>query len=352
MAVVAVLIGGRSPEHDISLISGRQVLAQMSSRWSPLPVWIDRDGQWWPAAAAGAPADIESPLPWDGMRAMSPAAALAHLIESCSVEAVFPVLHGPDGEDGRVQGMLELHDLPCVGSGCAASAVAMDKVRTRECLQAHGVAMPRGLVADDTTDVLDASRFADEVASEIGFPTFLKLDRSGSSIGVARVEDSAGVVAFVEANREHRCRLLAEALVEGEEITVGVLGNAGCDPEPLPPVGIYPVSDEFFNYDAKYDAARCEEIVPPRGLNDAAIAEVQALGLRCHEALRCDGMSRVDMMVGRDGPVVLEVNTIPGFTPVSLLPKAAAAAGLDYSALIDRLLDLALARQLPAERVL
>ena len=154
--------------------------------------------------------------------------------------------------------------------------------------------------------------------------------------------DAADVIAFFAAARSLGRRFLAEQLVRGEEISVPVLGNAGYDLEALTPIGIYPVDAEFFDYDVKYDAARCEELVPPRGLDAAMIERVQELAIVCHEALQCDGLSRTDMIVTDDGPVVLEVNTMPGFTTESLFPKAAAGYGIAYPELLARLLDLAL----------
>jgi D-alanine-D-alanine ligase len=257
---------------------------------------------------------------------------------------VFPVLHGPGGEDGTVQGMLDLYDLPCVGSGCAASAVAMDKIRTRECLLHHGLPMARAYVPATPLALADADREAKAIQDTVGFPCFLKVDHSGSTLGVARATTPADVATFLDSCRLMGRRFLAEAEVCGEEITVPVLGNSGRELTVLPPVGIYPVDGGYFTHSAKYDPGACAEVVPPRGLSDEQIRQVQDLGLRCHEVLQCDGMSRTDMILGADGPVILEVNTIPGLTEASLLPKAARAQGFTFTALIDRLLELALER--------
>lgn len=344
MLNVAVLAGGRSPEHQVSIRSGVQVLSHMDrARWRPWAVRIDREGRWWvpPGALEGAPPpDLVIP----GSRPLRPGAALDHLIEQCDLDVVFPALHGPYGEDGSLQGMLELHDVPFVGSRTAASAVAMDKIRTRETLTAHGVPMPachHGLFPLAAVDAREAAR---AIAAGIGFPCFLKIDTSGSTLGVARAESPADVEAFVNANRGAGRRFLAEAEVVGEEITVAVLGNSGSRLRVLPPVGIYPTRDDgFFTHEAKYEPGRCEEVVPARGLDAAATRSVQELARTCHEVLQCDGMSRTDMILGAEGPVVLEVNTIPGLTRESLLPKAAAAAGITFSELLDCLLEAALA---------
>jgi D-alanine-D-alanine ligase len=340
---VAVLAGGRSPEHEVSLASADQVFLHLDrDRWRVWPVWLDRDGAWWPdrkplprgarwrpgaAAAAGT-----------GMR---PGAALDFLLDVAHVKVVLPVLHGPFGEDGTVQGMLELYDLPCVGSGCAASAVAMDKIRTRECLLHASVPMPRAFVPEVPLAQLQSPALIVALERSVGLPCFVKVDCSGSTLGVQRIANEAELAAFLLAHRNQGRRLLAEELVTGEEITVGVLGNTGSALQALPPVGIYPKQDGFFTHAAKYEPGRTEEVIPPRGLDARAIAAVQELALRCHRALCCDGMSRTDMIVGPEGPRVLEVNTIPGLTAQSLLPQAAAAAGLPFPALLDHLLELA-----------
>lgn len=341
MIDVAVLAGGCSPEHEISLSSAGRVLHHLDrTRWRIWPVHLDRQGRWWPA-----PRPLASDLPvgpdfrTPGMRPMRPGAALDHLLER-GIGVVLPVLHGPFGEDGTVQGMLELHGVPFVGSGCAASAVAMDKVRARECFEGHGVPMPRARCAP-----LGSPHPAEEAAAieaEVGLPCFLKVDVSGSTLGVARVTDTREAADFLGEHARWARRYVAEQELVGEEITVGVLGNAGGAVRALPAIGIYPVSDGFFTHSAKYDAGLCEEVIPPRGLDRAARARAAELAVTCHRALWCEGMSRTDMIVTPDGLFVLETNTIPGMTDTSLLPQAAAAAGLDYAALLDHLLELAL----------
>lgn len=335
MIDLAVLAGGRSPEHDISLQSGAQVLEHLDrSRWRPWPVFIDRAGSWHVPDQPGDGLDPDAP----GLR---PGAGLDLLLDR-GVQLAFPVLHGPFGEDGTLQGMLALHDVACVGSGTAAAAVAMDKIRTRECLEQAGVPMPRAWVGADGFAPSSDSLVA-QLESKLGYPSFLKTDTSGSTLGVQRVENGEQARAFFDEYRHRARRFVAEAAVAGEEITVPVLGNLGAELLPLPPVGIYPVMAEHFTFAAKYQPGGSEEIVPPRGWNEAQIAAVQELALRCHRALACDGVSRTDMIITDAGPQVLEVNTIPGLTSNSLLPRAAAAIGWSFGELLDRMLELALA---------
>ncbi|MBK8098446.1 MAG: D-alanine--D-alanine ligase [Planctomycetes bacterium] len=342
---IAVLAGGRSPEHDISLRSVAQVLAHLDrSRWR-WPVFLDRDGGWWPDRqplsggtgwTPGDPARARGP--------QRPGTALDFLLDHAQVQVALPILHGPFGEDGTVQGLLELHDLPCVGSGSAASAVAMDKIRTRQVLETLGVPMARGYVPRTPLLRADAAVEFAQLRAAVGLPAFVKVDCSGSTVGVQPVRTEAELAAFFAEFRGRFRRWFAEAQLVGEEITVGVLGNTGDVVRALPAVGIYPVKDRFFTIEAKYTPGATEEVIPPRGMSPAQIRVAQELAVTCHEALVCDGVSRTDMIVDHEGPKVLEVNTIPGMTGTSLLPQAAAAAGLPFPALLDHLLELALAR--------
>ncbi|MFT4514221.1 MAG: D-alanine-D-alanine ligase [Planctomycetota bacterium] len=353
---VAVLVGGASPEHDVSLASAVQVLAHLDrSRWRVWPVLLQRDGTWrvnrrplavgeaWspPCAATSSYSQRDQMLP-----PMRPGAAIDYLLDEAGVRVAFPVLHGPFGEDGTVQGMLELLGLPFVGSGCAASAVAMDKLRTRQVYQAGNIAMPLAYESLVPFEQADAAVEFAAMREAIGTPAFAKVDASGSTVGIARIKSEDDMSQFLAANRGRFRRWYVEQAVIGEEITVAVLGNTGRNPRALPPVGIYPVDDDWFTHDAKYRPGATEEVVPPRGLSAAMIEQVQQLGVRCHELLVCDGFSRTDMIVTDLGPIVLETNTIPGMTTTSLFPQAAAAAGMTFPDLLDKLLELALERPL------
>ncbi len=342
---VAVLIGGCSPEHEISLASSVQVLRHLDRRrWRIWPVLLGRHGGWrLPDRPLAADETWQPPGVEDAIGSVRPGAAIDWLLETAGVDVVFPVLHGPCGEDGTVQGMLELHDVAFVGSGCAASATAMDKLRTRQAFAAGGVPIAPAYVPA----LAPRQRVADEyraLAMAVGVPAFAKVDVSGSTVGVSKIEREADLAAFLDGYGGRFRRWFAERAVRGEELTVPVLGNSGSQLQALPPVGIYPVDDDWFTHDAKYRTGATEEIVPPRGLSAAQVHEVQALAVRCHELLVCDGMSRTDMIYTDEGPVVLETNTIPGLTTNSLLPLAAEAAGLSFPDLLDRLLDLALER--------
>lgn len=343
---VAVLVGGCSPEHDVSLASAFQVLQHLDrSRWRVWPVLLERDGSWRPARQPLRVGENWSASDRNRMlAAMRPGRAIDWLLDEARVQVAFPVLHGPFGEDGTVQGLLELSGLPFVGSGCAASAVAMDKLRTRQVYRAAGIAIAASYEPTLPFDQVEAKTEFAAMRRAIGTPAYAKVDASGSTVGVARIKTEADLAAFLATFRHRFRRWYAEQGVVGEEITVAVLGNTGRSPRALPPIGIYPVDDDWFTHDAKYRPGATEEIIPPRGLSAAMLEQVQQIAVRCHELLVCDGLSRTDMIVTEAGPIVLETNTIPGLTSNSLFPRCAAADGMSLAALLDRLLELALER--------
>jgi D-alanine-D-alanine ligase len=255
------------------------------------------------------------------------------------VDVVFPLLHGPYGEDGTVQGLLELADLPYVGSGVVGSAVGMDKVMMKRAFAAGGLPTPRHLVHRDGHDVV---AFADAVESELGLPCFVKPANMGSSVGVAKAHDRAELDAAIDAAAAFDEWVLAEEAVGGREIEVGILGD---DPPLASVPGEVVPGAEFYDYADKYEAGRAQILVPAP-LDDARRDEVRALAVRAFEACRLDAMARVDFFFeeGGRGFLVNEVNSIPGFTPISQYPMLWEASGVPYPALIDRLVDLAIAR--------
>jgi D-alanine-D-alanine ligase len=232
--------------------------------------------------------------------------------------------------------MLDLIGIPYVGSGTLASALAMDKVMAKKVFQAEGIPMPRGIV-------LERADYRDEPEARVAeaarlCPAVVKPSRQGSSIGMSMVNEPSAMGKALDEAFSYDTRVLVEERVRGTEITVGVIGNR--ELQPLPVVEIVP-KREFFDYRAKYDPELSDEICPAR-IPESVAREAQRIALRAHRALDCRGLSRVDMILGPSGPVVLEVNTMPGMTVASLLPKAARAAGIPFSELLDRLIHLAL----------
>lgn len=329
---VAVLMGGRSGEHDVSLRSGAAVVGALATLgWSAFPVTFGRvGGARWGSDTADAPAG----------EGTIGEALLA--LERWRPDAAFLAMHGPDGEDGRVQGALELLQIPYQGSGIQASAVGLDKVRTKQLYRAAGLPVARDRVVSGPVDWA-------ALAADLGLPLVLKTPASGSSVGVVIVSTTSELAAQGAALLAEAGTLLCEQYVVGREFTAPVLEAEDGTPTALPAIEIRPVSAAFFDYGAKYTPGATDELCPAP--IDAALEQrIRALGLAAHAAVGCRGYSRTDLIVRADGePILLETNTLPGLTAQSLLPKAAAEAGLDFPGLIARLVHRARAayRQVP-----
>lgn len=358
---VGVLLGGASDEREISLASGLMIAEHLpKDRYEvrlldPLALMAHHPGLK-PELRDKARALLESkplrslPAPEGLSPAMRDQVERAEVLAQSATDAltrqdepgidvVFLALHGKYGEDGTIQGFLELTGTPYTGSGVLASALAMDKVVAKRLLEAVGIPVPRGVhVARGESAREGASILA---RAQALCPAVVKPSKQGSSVGMSLVDRPEQMAAAVRLALEHDDEALVEERIFGTEITVGVLGRtAGLGLEALPVVEIVP-RREFFDYQAKYDPDQCEEICPAR-ISDEATRAAQALALRAHRALSCRGYSRTDMILGPRGPVVLEVNTLPGMTMNSLLPKAAAAAGIPFGELLDRIVSLAL----------
>ena len=331
---VAVIMGGKSEERDISLVTGKAILAGLDpARYDAYPVDSARIG-----AESLGPATLALPAQGSGDERIVELVALASIVTRNGRRApdvVFIALHGRFGEDGTVQGLLELLGLPYVGSGVLASALAMNKIMARKVFEAEGIPVPRAVAARRNDDF---EAVADRCEGEIGYPLIVKPNEQGSTIGMEIARDRGELIHAVRLAAEYDRDILIEQLVRGVEITAGVLGND--EPEVLPLVEIVPASG-FYDYDAKYTPGATEKIVPARIPADK-YELAQDYARRAHLMLGCRGMSRADMIVTDAAVCMLEVNTIPGMTPTSLLPKAAQAAGIEFPDLLDRLVGYAL----------
>ncbi len=348
---VAILFGGRSAEHEVSLLSARNVfLALDRDRFEPILIGIDRSGRWLSQpeslllTAVGDPRNAH--LVDNGRDvSLSPreGGGLTSATESQPVDVVFPVLHGPMGEDGTVQGLLELAGLPYVGAGVLGSAVGMDKDVMKRLL--HDAGLP--ITPFRALRQFDFDRDPAAVcarAAEVGFPLFTKPANLGSSVGVRRVDNAAELRAAIAHAFEFDTKALAEAAVVGREIEIAVLGND----DPIASVaGEIEVrhKDGFYSYDAKYIDESGAILKIPVELPVKTLATMQKLALDAFSCLECAGMARVDFFLRTDGTAVLnEINTIPGFTAISMYPKLWEASGIKPRALVTRLLELALER--------
>mgnify|MGYP000372837103 CR=1 FL=1 len=348
--IIGVVFGGRSGEHEVSLVSARSVMAALDrERYEVVPIGITRDGRWLTegdpmarleAMAAGRPdpGPAEEPCP-SGRRALIPGLGPAGLPQ---IDVLFPVLHGPYGEDGTIQGLCEMAGLPYVGAGVLGSALAMDKVATKRVLQASGLQVVDFV---ETSRAQWAQRPAEvlaEIESRLGYPCFVKPANLGSSVGITKAHDRDELCRGLDLAAAYDRRLLVERGLEAREIEVSILGNE--DPQASVPGEIVPCR-EFYDYRAKYTDGRSELLIPAP-LAEALSEEIRRLAVLAYRALDIAGMARVDFLLERSTgrPYVSELNTIPGFTAISMYPKLWEASGLPYPRLLDRLIELALAR--------
>jgi len=344
---VAVLMGGPSPERDVSLGTGQQIVSALDpQRYTAVPIEITVTGRWLPRpdllelpARADAPPKVRPVVP---IASSSGALDIEAVMERERIDVAVIAMHGPHGEDGTMQGLLELLSIPYTGSGVLASALAMDKLRSRQIFEWYRIPVP-AYCSITQGQWRDRNQVHHEVATVLGYPCVVKPNALGSSIGVSMVRDPSGLDPAVLAGFTFGPLVLVEEYIHGTELACGILD----DPHqgtatPLPLIEIIP-HREFYTYEAKYVAGASEHIIPARLPVDVA-ERAQGLAVRAHQALGCEGMSRVDLLVRGTDIVVLEVNTIPGMTATSLLPEAAKAIGISFPALLDRLIHSALHR--------
>jgi D-alanine-D-alanine ligase len=326
---VAVLMGGRSSEHDISLASAGSVIEALRDRYDTVSVEIDQEGRW--ALPAAIPPALEA-----GERDIRPVETLPILAGSsvpatlADVDVVFPVLHGPFGEDGTVQGLLELAGVPYVGAGVLASALCMDKDVFKAVLRDRGVPVTRSVTLRDGAPP----------EHPFPYPVFVKPARLGSSVGISKVHDESELGPALALAFHHDEKVLIEEFVDGLEVECSVLGNR----EPIASLpGQIVAHAEWYDFSAKYDEGGMELIVPPP-ISAEAVERVQKLAVEAFVAGECEGMARVDFFVRGEEVLVNELNTIPGFTSTSVYAKLFAESGISYPELLDRLIELALER--------
>lgn len=359
---IAIVFGGRSSEHAVSCSSAASVLRAIDrDAFDVVPIGIAKDGSWVlvpddPEALQLAPghipqvdasgAGVVAPLSTTD-RSLHVRGAGGVLEELGTVDVVFPLLHGPWGEDGTIQGMLDLADVRYVGSGVFASAAGMDKHFMKVVWAGHGLPIgPYAVITDrawrsDPAAALDA-------ASSMGFPVFVKPARAGSSMGITGVAEPDGLRAAIEAAREHDPKVLVEAAIFGREIECAVLQGRGVDAPRTSEVGEIRVvkGHEFYDFEAKYLAESDVELVCPADVPSDVSDQIRRLAARAFDALGCEGLGRVDFFYTDDGRVVLnEINTMPGFTPHSMYPRMWAATGIDYPQLVAELIALAMERR-------
>lgn len=336
---VVVVFGGRSGEHEVSVTSARSVMAALAAAgFDVVPLGIDRRGGW-----LSEPATAEQLA--SGTNALSDGAPILEAADALETlhgaDVVFPLVHGTFGEDGTLQGFFEIANVPYCGAGVAASAIGMDKALMKALFRDAGIPVSRyGVLRtwEYERSPEEARRF---VASQTGFPCFVKPANGGSSVGVSRARSAEDLDAAFEAAFAYDDKLLVEEAVTGREIEVSVIGNEW--PEASIPGEIIP-DREFYDYDSKYSAESTTQLLIPAPLSDSATEKVRELAVRMYQAMGCEGFARVDFFVEGESVVANEVNTIPGFTSISMFPKLWEASGLSYGQLLTRIVELGLSR--------
>jgi D-alanine-D-alanine ligase len=355
---VALLFGGRSSEHSISCATAGGVLSAIDrERFTVIPIGMTSDGAFTlqpddaalfalnPAAMPHV-SDNGTRVRWPesiASRELSVVEADGTVRSLGAVDVVFPILHGPFGEDGTIQGLLELAGLPFVGSGVLASALGMDKHFTKTVLRQAGIAVAPWQTVTARSWATDPAGVESAVTA-LGLPVFVKPARAGSSVGVSKVSSLDGLADAMATALAEDDKVLIEATLIGREVEIGVLGGRPGQAPRASVAGEVIVSGrDFYDFDAKYLDAPGIDLVGPAELSDAELAEMAELAVRTFEAIGCAGLARVDFFLTADGFVVNEINTMPGFTPISMFPTCWLNSGLSYRELIDELIELALA---------
>ncbi len=338
---VAVIFGGRSGEHEVSIVSARSVMAALDpGRWEVVPIGISRAGSWLSPAETQALLDAGARGFQDaGTPVLHAGQALAAL-DSCDV--AFPLVHGTFGEDGTLQGFLEMADKPYAGAGVAASAIGMDKALMKALFREAGIPVARYSVIRSWEYTLAQNDSMGLIENAIGYPCFVKPANGGSSVGITRARSREDLPAAFAAAFVYDDKAVVEQAVIGREVECSVLGNE--DPR-VSIVGEIVPDREFYDYESKYSNTSATELRIPAPITESAARDVRELALRMYRVMGCEGYARVDFfLTSGDRVVANEVNTIPGFTSISMYPKLWEASGLGYADLLTRILELAFER--------
>ena len=336
---VAVLFGGQSTEHEVSRASATSVLKNIDqTKYDIYPIGITKDGLWF--QYTGKVENIENGE-WETDEYFKVPEG-QRLIFNKEVDVVFPVLHGSFGEDGTIQGMCKLSNIPCVGPGVMSSAICMDKIYTKYLLEKFNVKQADYVVINASEYVKDKDILTEKVEKKLGYPVFIKPSNGGSSVGITKAHNQAELIFGVGEALKYDRKILVEQAINAREIEVGVLGNDY--PKATIPGEVIPAK-EFYDYEAKYKNAESKLLIPA-ALGEAKLQSIKEVAIEIYKILDCAGMARVDFLVDKETEEVYlnEVNTIPGFTKISMYPKMWQATGKTYVELIDELIELAVER--------
>lgn len=345
---VGLLFGGCSGEHEVSIRSARAIANALNtdsnpSKYEVLPFYIQKDGRW--QAPDMAQSVLESGVPLTSEETGSPTTR-THLWQfpplAAEIDVWFPILHGPNGEDGTIQGLLQLMQVPYVGSGVLASAVGMDKIAMKSAFAQAGLAQVKYMTVNRSqvwSNPCVYPKLCDEIEAALGYPCFVKPANLGSSVGIAKVRSRAQLEAALDSAASYDRRLIVEAGVVAREVECAVLGN---DQAQVSIVGEITYTSDFYDYETKYTEGRADLHIPAP-LPEAIAAQVQAMALQAFAAVDAAGLARVDFFyVEATGEILInEINTLPGFTATSMYPQLWAASGVDFPTLVDRLIQFA-----------
>lgn len=347
--IVSLVYGGKSTEHDVSLETARSVIQAIDKdKYDVQPIYINKQGDWFqgPNLAGGITSvdqlitskeDADQLIP-----SISPLARLQNRQQNEGrLQVVFPLLHGANGEDGTVQGLFELLDLPYVGANVLASSVAMDKVILRDLFTTYGFAQPEYRSFTHYEFKNKRSAVLQQIKKELGFPCFVKPANAGSSVGISKCRTVFELENGIEEAFIYDHKIIVETAIDGKEVEIGVIGND----EPIASVaGEIAYESEFYDYESKYHDEQTKLIIPAQ-ISDEVYEQMKAIALSAYKAINCTGLARIDFFLTNDNRLFInEINTLPGFTPYSMFPQLWAHSGLSYSKLIDRLIEYAIER--------
>lgn len=346
---LCVLFGGISPEHEVSLRSAESILNHLNSdTYCIYPVGITKEGKWIYFAGKDwsmLPANTWQTYPGNCPAAISPARGQGLLLwretgmETVPIDCVFPVLHGENGEDGSIQGLMQVAGLPCVGAGVAASASSMDKTLTKLLVGETGVRQANWYLARRESIEKDLNRLVTDIERGGEYPLFVKPSGTGSSVGVSKVRSTEELKEALRLAARYDSKVLVEEFIDGHELEVAVLGNQ----EPVASaVGEILAGAEFYDYEAKYHSQESKTVIPAN-ISERAAEQIRQAAITVYQAMGCRGLSRVDFFLTYEGEQVVfnEINTLPGFTSISMYPKLFEASGMPYEKLLDELIRLA-----------
>ncbi|MDB5084733.1 MAG: ddl [Bacilli bacterium] len=360
---VGVIFGGKSGEHEVSLLSAQSVMDNLDPEiYEIVPIGITKEGRWIPGAAAFAALGVQAPKGYLGTQVTinpSPTSASAAAttdsafpmvpsIGQQTLDVLIPVLHGPFGEDGTVQGLLELMDVPYVGAGVLASSVAMDKIMMKAIFAQAGIEQCKYCAYTRRQWESSQNRILDEIESSLGYPCFIKPANLGSSVGISKANNRNELIVAINTAGEYDRRIIVEEGINAREIEVAVLGND--NPRASVPGEVIPGAD-FYDYNDKYMDGKTQYDIPAK-LSDELIARIQQQAIAAYQAVDGAGLARVDFFLEKETHRILinEINTFPGFTRYSMYPKLWEATGLSYSELLAQLIRLALERHADKHR--